>query len=70
MKLTKAQRARLANYGWNVIDIEVDGKSQNCEWISITPKDGAIFSDTCENFDLTGDSENVKLLVVATKEGE
>ena len=68
MKLTKAQRARLDNYGWDVIDTEVDGKEQNCQWISIAPEDGAIFGEICENFELTGDSEDVKLLVVATRE--
>ena len=29
MKLTKAQRARLDNYGWDVIDVEVDGKTHD-----------------------------------------
>ena len=68
MKLTKAQKARLDNYGWNVVDVVVDGKEQNCQWISITPEDGAIFGETCEHFDLTGDGEDVKLLVVGTRE--
>ena len=68
MKLTKAQRARLDNYGWDVIEVEVKGKIQNCSWISIAPEDGAIFGEICEHFELTGEGEDVKLLVVATSE--
>jgi len=68
MKLTKAQRARLDNYGWDVIDVVVDGKEQNCQWISIAPEDGEIFGQVVEHFGLTGEGEDVKLLVVATSE--
>ena len=68
MKLTKAQRARLDNYGWDVIDVEVDGKEQNCSWVSINPEDGVIFGEICEHFELTGEGEDVKLLVVGTRE--
>ena len=68
MKLTKAQRARLDNYGWDVIDVEVDGKEQNCQWVSISPEDGAIFGEVVEHFGLTGEGDDVKLLVVATSE--
>lgn len=68
MKLTKAQRARLDNYGWNVIDVEVDGKTQNCQWVSVTPEDGSIFGEIVDQFGLTGDSEDVKLLIVGTRE--
>jgi len=68
MKLTKAQRARLDNYGWDAIDVVVDGKEQNCQWVSITPEDGAIFGEICEHFELSGDGEDVKLLVIGTRE--
>jgi len=68
MKLTKAQRARLDNYGWDVIEVEVKGKIQNCSWISIAPEDGAIFGEVVAHFGLTGEGEDVKLLVVATSE--
>ena len=68
MKLTKSQRARLDNYGWDAIDVVVDGKEQNCQWISISPEDGAIFGEVVEHFGLTGDGDDVKLLVVATSE--
>jgi hypothetical protein len=68
MKLTKAQRARLDNYGWDAIDVVVDGKEQNCQWISISAEDGAIFGQVVEHFGLTGEGEDVKLLVVATSE--
>lgn len=68
MKLTKAQRARLDNYGWDVIDVEVDGKTQNCQWVSVTPEDGSIFGEIVDQFGLTGDGEDVKLLIVGTRE--
>jgi len=68
MKLTKSQRARLDNYGWDVVDVVVDGKEQNCQWVSITPEDGSIFGEICEHFELTGEGEDVKLLVVGTRE--
>jgi hypothetical protein len=55
MKLTKAQRARLDNYGWDVIDVEVDGTTQNCQWVSVTPEDGSIFGDDLSiSYGLTG----------------
>lgn len=70
MKLTKYQKARLLEFEWDVISNDVDGKEQNCAWVNITPEDGAIFGEICEHFDLTGDEGDVKLLVVATKEGD
>ena len=70
MKLTKAQRARLDNYGWDVIDVVVDGKEQNCQWLSITPEDGGIFGEIVDQFGLTGDGEDVKLLIVGTREDQ
>ena len=66
MKLTQKQKEKLSTYDWDVISND-DG---NCAWISITPEDGAIFGEVCENFDLTGDEDDVKLLVVATREGQ
>ena len=68
MKLTKTQRARLDNYGWDVIDVIVNGETQNCQWLSIVPEDGAIFGEVVDQFGLTGDGEDVKLLVVGTRE--
>jgi hypothetical protein len=68
MKLTKYQKARLLEYNWDVITNKVDGKEQNCGWISIAPEDGSIFSEVVKHFGLTGEGEDVKLLVVATTE--
>ena len=68
MKLTKYQKARLDNYGWNVVEVEVKGKVQNCSWISIAPEDGAVFGEVVEHFGLTGEGKDIKLLVVATSE--
>ena len=67
MRLTKYQKARLLEHEWDVYTTE-DGK-QNCAWISITPEDGVIFGQVVEELGLTGDGEDVKLLIVATQEG-
>lgn len=66
MKLTKKQKEELSKYHWDVISND-DG---NCAWLNITPEDGAIFGEICEHFNLTGDEGDVKLLVVATREGD
>ena len=68
MRLTKYQKARLHEHEWDVLHTEVDGKAQNCAWISITPEDGVIFQECLDVFKLTGEGEDVKLLVVATQE--
>ena len=66
MKLTKYQKARLLEHEWDVYTTD-DGE-QNCAWISITPEDGAIFGQVVEELGLTGEGEDVKLLIVATSE--
>ena len=66
MKLTKYQKARLLEHEWDVYTTD-DGE-QNCAWISITPEDGAIFGQVVEQLGLTGEGEDVKLLIVATSE--
>jgi len=70
VRLTKYQKARLIEFDWDVIETDVDGDTQNCAWISITPEHGAIFQEACDVFRLTGDAEDIKLLVVATSEGD
>jgi hypothetical protein len=70
MKLTKYQKARLQEYEWTPIETEVNGEIQNCSWISIAPEDGTIFQECLDVFHLVGDGEDIKLLVVATREGE
>lgn len=65
MKLTKYQKARLLEHEWDVVEHE---NGQNCSWISITPKDGEIFHYAVELFGLSGEGEDIKLLVVATSE--
>jgi hypothetical protein len=69
MRLTKYQKARLQEYKWDVIESDVDGGVQNCAWVSITPEDGVIFQECLDVFKLTGEHEDIKLLVVATQEG-
>ena len=68
MKLTKYQKARLLEHEWDVYTTD-DGE-QNCAWISIVPEDGAIFGQVVEELGLTGEGKDVKLLIVATQEGE
>ena len=67
MKLTKYQKARLLEHEWDIVTTK-DG--QNCSWISVAPEDGEIFQACLDIFGLTGDGEEVKLLVVATNEGD
>ena len=66
MRLTKYQKARLLEHEWDVYTTD-DGE-QNCAWISITPEDGSIFGEVVEELGLTGEHEDVKLLIVATSE--
>ena len=66
MKLTKYQKARLLEYEWDVISND----HGNCAWISIAPEDGAIFGQVAKELGLTGDGEDIKLLIVGTQEGE
>lgn len=66
MKLTKAQKQTLKNHDWDIVSNEYG----NCSWISVNPQDGKIFAELVEHFDLTGDGEDIKLLVVATSEEE
>jgi hypothetical protein len=68
MKLTKYQKARLHEHEWDVIYTEVDGETQNCAWVSVNPEDGVIFQECLDVFKLTGEHEDIKLLVVATQE--
>ena len=65
MKLTKYQKARLLEHEWDVVETD---EGQNCSWISIEPQDGKIFHIVTELFGLTGEGQDVKLLVVATRE--
>jgi hypothetical protein len=67
MKLTKYQKARLLEHEWDVVENE---NGQNCSWISVAPEDGELFHHVVELFGLTGDEDDVKLLVVGTREGD
>lgn len=68
MKLTKYQKARLLEYNWDIITNKVNGQEQNCSWIRIAPEDGSVYGEVVKHFKLSGDGEDVKLLVVATAE--
>ena len=66
MKLTQKQKEQLTKHNWDVV--KNDGG--NCHWVSVNPKDGHIFGELVNLFGLTGDGEDIKLLVVATSEEE
>jgi hypothetical protein len=68
MRLTKYQKARMLEFGWDVVENEVDGETQNCSWISIDSEDGVIYNDAIKLFGLSGDKKDIKLLVVGTRE--
>ena len=66
MKLTEEQKEFLKENDWDIVDHDWG----NCTWISVSPKDGAIFGELCETFNLTGEGEDIKLLVIGTTESE
>lgn len=68
MKLTKAQKNELIEFGWDVVESETDGEIQNCSWINIDSEDGIIYNDALKLFGLSGDGKDIKLLVVGTRE--
>lgn len=65
MRLNKYQKARLLEHEWDVIE---NDNGQNCSWITISPEDGSIFGRVVKTLGLTGEGEDVKLLIVATSE--
>lgn len=58
----------MLEFGWDVVENEVDGETQNCSWISIDSEDGVIYNDAIKLFGLSGDGKDIKLLVVGTRE--
>jgi hypothetical protein len=68
MKLTKKQKETLSDYGWDLITASEDGEAQDCAWVSIAPEDGSIYGKIVSDFGLTGEGEDVKLLVIGTSE--
>jgi len=70
MKLTKHQKKHIRSVNFDIISHEVKGKESNTNIVTFTPQDGDIYFELCEAFELTGMSENIKLLVVATQEGD
>jgi hypothetical protein len=66
MKLTEDQKELLKENDWDV----VNNDHGNCAWVRASPKDGKIFGSLCETFNLTGDGEDIKLLVIGTTESE
>ena len=68
MKLTKKQKEILKGYGWDLVTASEDGEAQDCAWVGIAPEDGAIYGEIVSNFGLTGEGEDVKLLVIGTSE--
>ena len=69
MKLTKNQKKIMADHNWDVVNVKIKGKEQNCAYINLDRSDGAVFSEAVEHFKLSGDRGEIKLLVVGTMEG-
>ena len=65
MKLTEEQKELLSEHDWDVISND----SGNCSWVTFTPKDGVVFGELCEQFNLTGDNDEISLLVIGTQSG-
>lgn len=65
MKLTKYQKARLLEFNWDVIEVNVQEDIQNCAWIKIEPEDGEVYQQAIEHLDIKNNKKPVKLLVVA-----
>jgi hypothetical protein len=66
MKLTQKQKQDLKDHHWDIVNNE----HGNCSWVIINPEDGKIFGELSDHFGLTGDGEDIKLLVIATSEEE
>ncbi len=69
MKLTKYQKARLQEFEWDIVECDVKGKEQNCQWLQLDAEDGVVYSEVCDLFGLSGGSA-IRLLVVGTQEDE
>ena len=64
MKLTEDQKTLLAKHDWDL----VENDEGNCSWVSISSEDGSIFGEVCDSFGLTGETGELKLLVIGTIE--
>lgn len=67
MKLNQQQKNRLIEYNWDVIETE---GGENCSWIEIKKHNNEVYDILIDVLGLTGENDSVKLLVVATQEGE
>lgn len=65
MKLTKYQKSRLLEFGWDIVDSE----DQNAFWIEINKKQhGDLLDEVCRVFRKECKENQIKLLIVATQE--
>jgi len=70
MKLTKYQYNRLTEYGWNPLIYNDNGVIDNTAWIQLTDKHEDLLMQICEKFHLECKDKKLKLLIVATQEGD
>jgi hypothetical protein len=55
----------LHEFEWDIIHTD---KGENTSWVSVSPEDGGIYGEIIELLKLTGEGEDVKLLIIGTKE--
>mgnify|MGYP007072034313 CR=1 FL=1 len=70
MKLTKHQKKYIKDIKYDIVSYEVDKKESNVASISFFPEDGDLYYQICDHFNLSGHHNNVKLLIIATQEGD
>ena len=68
MKLTKYQKARLIEYGWNPLVYNDNGWVDNSAWIELDENHKDILDSLCDRFHLDCKNKKLKLLIVATKD--
>lgn len=62
MKLTEEQKEWLKENDWDLISND----RGNFTFIALTPEDGAIFDGLREHFSLTGELDEISMLIVGT----
>lgn len=64
MRLTKYQKARLLEFGWDVLKNE--SEDDTC-WLNLTDVDKDLLDDIKQVLNLPSDVQRVKILVIATQ---
>jgi hypothetical protein len=70
MKLTKYQHNLLTEYGWRPLYYNDNGVIENTAWIQLTEKHKDVLDQLCDQFNLQCKDKKLKLLIIATQEGD